>query len=99
MGKFYVTMTDRFLSGWGHADGLINKLIFVCDNYAEANIVESNAEKRGDMIYINVSPYPPARYYRKTFGDDYQTGRYYVQIKSKDNGHSSWYKPNHFGNR
>ena len=54
LNKIYVTMTDKFMSGWGNADGLINKYIIVCDNYQQADIIERNAHKRSEMKYINI---------------------------------------------
>ena len=67
---FYVTMTDKALSGWGRAEGKINKLIFECDNMKEAKTVEENAANRGDMKYINIRVakpyYPPSRYLAQT---------------------------------
>ena len=30
---YYVTMTDKFLSGWGMADGLINKKKYYLTSY------------------------------------------------------------------
>lgn len=65
--RYYVTMTDPFMSGWGKAEGLINKLVFECNSYDEALVVAENAEKRGDMDYINIVDskpwYDPKRYY------------------------------------
>ena len=52
--KIYVTMTDRFMSGWGCAENLINKYIIVCDNLKQASIIEMNAHKRNEMKYINI---------------------------------------------
>jgi len=52
--KIYVTMTDRFMSGWGRAENLINKYIIVCDNLKQASIIEMNAHKRNEMKYINI---------------------------------------------
>ena len=52
--KFYVTMTDSFMSGWGKAQGKKNKFIVVCDTYEQAAIIERNAHKRGEMKYINI---------------------------------------------
>ena len=37
--KYWVTMTDRFMSGWGLAKGLKNKLVFECESLAEAEKV------------------------------------------------------------
>lgn len=52
--KVYVTMTDKFMSGWGMAENLINKYIIVCDNYRQADIITRNAHKRPEMKYINI---------------------------------------------
>ena len=49
MKKYYVTMNDTFMSGWGYAEGKINKLIFECDSYKEAEIVAENARYRGGI--------------------------------------------------
>jgi hypothetical protein len=65
LNKIYVTMTDKFMSGWGNADGLINKYIIVCDNYQQADIIERNAQKRSEMKHINIRRSTP--YY----GDGY----------------------------
>ena len=91
---YYVTTTDSFMSGWGMASGLTNKLIFLCDTYDEARIVADNAEARSDQKYVNICISKPS-YYRATMGNDYETGHYYVQIKTRDD-YPSWYKPNYF---
>jgi hypothetical protein len=46
---YYVTMTDKFMSGWGEAQGKNNKLVISCDTYEEAQIVEENARRRKEM--------------------------------------------------
>ena len=59
---FYVTMTDKFMSGWGMAKGKINKLVIQCQTYEQAVQIESSAKKRGEMRYINIrttKPYYP----------------------------------------
>ena len=43
--KFYVTMTDKFMSGWGNAANKTNKLIIECDSYQDAELIQKNAEK------------------------------------------------------
>ncbi len=78
---FYVTMTDKFLSGWGHSEGRTNKLIFPCTTYAEALIVERNALDRDDMIYVNIRTTKP--YYNKR--------SYYPQTKTRKD-YPTWYK-------
>ena len=82
--KVYVTMTDKFMSGWGLSQGKINKLIFVCDSAEEAQIVFHNAESRGDMKHINMTVTKPY----------YSPSKYYAQTKTKEDA-SNWYKPNY----
>ena len=60
---FYVTMTDKFMSGWGLARDKINKLVISCNSYAEACIVEMNASARREMKYVNICANKP--YYNK----------------------------------
>ena len=52
--KYWVTMTDKFMSGWGMAAGLINKYIIECDNYKDAETIERNAHKRSEMKHVNI---------------------------------------------
>jgi len=52
--KIYVTMTDKFLSGWGNAQGKTNKFIIECENFEQAETIKRNAEKRREMKYINI---------------------------------------------
>ena len=52
--KIYVTMTDKFMSGWGMAANKKNKFIVICDNWQQAETIQKNAEKRSEMKYINV---------------------------------------------
>jgi hypothetical protein len=80
--KYYVTMTDKFMSGWGPARGKINKLIFICNSYEQAAIVAANAEKRSDQKHINITDRRP--YYNPT--------RYYAQIKTIAD-YPRWYDP------
>lgn len=80
MKKYYVTMTDSFMSGWGKADGLINKLVFECDTYSEAIKVERYAESRSDMKYIDIRSTKPY----------YSTSKYYTQFKTKED-YPTWY--------
>ena len=73
--KYYVTMTDNFMSGWGMAKNKINKLIFICDNYKDAKIVFNNSNDRKEMKYINICYNFP---YHLTNNDKYLT-----QVKTK----------------
>lgn len=52
--KFYVTMTDKFMSGWGMARNKSNKFIVECETIEQARTIEKNAQRRNEMKYINV---------------------------------------------
>ena len=82
---FYVTMTDKILSGWGIAEGKINKLIFECETLEEARIVAENAKNRGDQKYININSKKPY----------YNNNKYYTQTKTKE-VYPNWYKQGYF---
>jgi hypothetical protein len=83
--KFYVTTTDKFMSGWGKAEGKINKLVFICDNYEEALIVYNNAKARSDQKNINIGQSRPR----------YSQSKYYTQFKTKSM-YPSWYIKDYF---
>lgn len=85
--KYYVTMTDKFMSGWGPAKGKKNKLVLECTSYDEALIVADNASKRSEMKHINITSRKP--YYRAE--------EYYVSYKTKKE-YSTWYIDNREGN-
>ena len=52
--KYYVTMTDNFMSGWGRSQGLTNKYVVGTDFYDEAVKIRNAAEQRDEMKYINI---------------------------------------------
>jgi hypothetical protein len=52
--NYFVTMTDKFMSGWGVADSKTNKLIIVCDSYEDALTIHRNAKKRDEMKHVNI---------------------------------------------
>ena len=64
--KFYVTMTDKFMSGWGLATNKTNQLIIVCDTWQQAETIERNAKKRSEMKYVNICANKP-RYRENVF--------------------------------
>lgn len=70
--KVYVTMTDKFLSGWGKAEGKINKLIIICDDYTQAQTIKHNAQKRREMKFINICVNKP-NYNKKRFLESWKT--------------------------
>jgi hypothetical protein len=85
MSKYFVTMTDKFMSGWGHARGKINKLIFICDSYDQALIVEENARNRSDQKNINICSKRPY----------YSSNTHFTQVKTIEE-YPSWYVQGHF---
>jgi hypothetical protein len=54
MRKFYVTMTDKYLSGWGMSESKTNKLIIECETIEQAEQVERVARYRDEMRYVNI---------------------------------------------
>lgn len=51
---YYVTMTDKFFSGWGLASGKINKMVVECDTYSEAAQIARAARERSEMRRVNI---------------------------------------------
>ena len=84
----YVTMTDKFCSGWGPARGLKNKLVFICSNHEQAEIVLNNALSRTDMIHVNIRTTTPY----------YNSDRFHVEWKTIEE-YPNWYKENYFLNQ
>ena len=56
---FYVTTTDTFMSGWGPAEGLTNRLILPCDSMREAKYVSNYAKSRGDQKNVRICTTKP----------------------------------------
>ena len=83
----WVSMTDRFMSGWGHAEGKINKLVISCDTYSEAVIVAENARSRSEMKYVNICINEPR----------YPEHSHLVSRHGRDEGtYENWFKPGYF---
>lgn len=83
--EHYVVMTDRYMSGWGLANNKVNKLIFICDSFEQAKIVEANAKNREEMKYINVTKTKPT----------YDLRNYLVQEKTIED-YPRWYREGGF---
>lgn len=49
MNKVYVRMTDKFMSGWGTAQGKQNVMVVECDTWEQAEAIEKAARKRSEM--------------------------------------------------
>ena len=78
--QYWVAMTDKFMSGWGHAKNKTNKLVLSCRDYKEAEIVEQNARDRDEMIYINIctrKPYYNQKYYYTSYHGEHDYGTWY----------------------
>mgnify|MGYP003153929423 FL=1 len=54
MAKWFVTMTDKFMSGWGHAQGRKAKLVIGPMKWDEALRIERAALRRSEMKYVNI---------------------------------------------
>jgi len=52
-GPYYVWMTDKFMSGWGQAQGRLNKYVVRCDTLEQAECIYKNAQMRDEMKNIN----------------------------------------------
>ena len=52
----YVTMTDKFMSGWGMAKGKTNKLVIECENSMQAEKIayRANSCPGRTTIAINI---------------------------------------------
>ena len=69
--KYYVVMTDKFLSGWGFAEGRTSKFIIECDTLADAEMAYKRAKSRDEMKNVFIASTVP--YYRAK--------RYHVKIE------------------
>lgn len=84
--KYYVSMTDKFFSGWGMAEGRIAKFVVECDTLEQAQVVKANAQDRPDMKNIRICFDKKPSYRTKTHQTNYKT---IADVPS-------WFKPNHF---
>ena len=56
---FYVTLTDTFMSGWGKAKNLTNRLVFPCEDMDEAIGVSEYAKSRTDTKNVRICTVKP----------------------------------------
>ena len=49
-----VTATDRFMSGWGGAEGGASKCAWACDSHSAACKVYAWVKARGEMRYVKL---------------------------------------------
>jgi hypothetical protein len=74
MSRYYVRMTDKFMSGWGVSEGKRNVLVVACDTWEQAAAIEKAAHDRSDMQRVEICLKPPRErsgvlYSRKHFSD------------------------------
>lgn len=79
---FYVTMSDKFLSGWGKAEGKTAKFVVECETFEQAETIQNNARNRQEMKYINITTKKPY----------YNLSRYIITIKKYDSLGNIWKK-------
>ena len=66
--EWFVTMTDKFMSGWGLAENKIAKRVIICKSHGDAETLRDRiaGNRRTHMTYVNVTPrlpnYSVARY-------------------------------------
>ena len=76
--RYYVCMTDKFMSGWGCADGKINIFIVECETKEEAIQIKYAAHKRPEMEHIKIRTKIPLAYLYK---EEYKKHKYLVSLK------------------
>ena len=60
---YFVTMTDRFMSGWGGASGKTAKYVVECDTIEQARQIERVAQyEREEMCYVHIVTKEPRFY-------------------------------------
>lgn len=77
MNRYYVSMVDTFMSGWGMAEGKTNVMLVECATDEQAQLVAKNAKKRSEMRKVKVHYGEKAPYFggqkilvtRKSFSD------------------------------
>jgi len=57
--KWYVSMTDGFMSGWGHAEGMTNRHVLLCDDIDDAYRIERLACRRDEMKRVTITRNKP----------------------------------------
>ncbi len=71
---FYVTMTDKFLSGWGLAKGKISKVVIECETLDMAKKIYKHVGERNEMKNVNITS-------RKPY---YTSKKYHVSLKTSE---------------
>ena len=80
--KYWVIMTDNFMSGWGKAEGLINKFVVECDSHEQVERVENAANRRSEMSHVSI----------RTSEPKYSSKRYLVSFRHYNDLGAIWKK-------
>ena len=60
---YFVSMTDKFMSGWGAAQKKVSKYVVECDTLDQAEHISNVARnQRNEMAYINITTKAPKFY-------------------------------------
>ena len=59
--SYYVISKDKFMSGWGRAEGKENWCICECDSMKDAERVKAYAESRGDQEKVYITEHAPLK--------------------------------------
>lgn len=57
--KFYVSMTDKFMSGWGRSEGMTSRYVIECATRGQAEAIYKAAEDRPEMKRLSMSSAKP----------------------------------------
>ena len=53
--KWYVSMIDTCMSGWGRAEGMTNRHVILCDDIHDADRIERRASEREEMERVTIT--------------------------------------------
>ncbi len=63
----YVTMKDQFMSNWGTAAGLTNRLVVLCETWMVGAAVARRATDREEMSRITITSHRPAHHFQTLY--------------------------------
>jgi hypothetical protein len=77
---YFVTMTDKFFSGWADAEGKTAKYVVECATYEQAEQIERAAKARPEMRRVTICSTRPS----------YSPDRYQVTTRAYDQLGEVW---------
>lgn len=90
--KYFVVLHDRFLSGWGEAEGKRSLYVLECSNMADVKTVQANARTRDEMSLVAVVSAPN---YWTAYDIAARFPKDHVDVASRWNA-ARWYEPGAF---